>query len=440
MKRNALILACFALALTASAANAQPTSHLPIPGWGGAGSDPLRARQMREQIEGKFGQGRTTPTISGELIERALEMLKNKTPEQIDDLKRQFEQNPGLADQFRNPEFKRDLDRRIEERHKNEPARSGNGTRADELKNMVGELNKRDSSANRNSNPTGGPPPNSGARPANPMPPQQQTPVDPSAPAPKPSRFDPRERSPSTRDDAGAERFKEFVRRAERWMPQSMKDSEAAKNLTRKLADRDWGKSSSKLFDKLGSKIDVGDGLKGTGNFLERAFNRVGNRRMPNINAPNLPSAPRGPSLGTPGTPSGAEMGGAFTVLLVLAVVLIGGLMIWKLLVQPARARTPKTGDWHPGSWPVDPSRVRTREELIQAFDHLALLRGGQVARHWHHDQVAKQFGDDESQRVVANRVADIYELARYTPPQEPLAAERITAAGADIGSLAGQS
>jgi hypothetical protein len=60
---------------------------------------------------------------------------------------------------------------------------------------------------------------------------------------------------------------------------------------------------------------------------------------------------------------------------------------------------------------------VATREELIRAFEYLSLLRCGEPARAWHHRAIAACLGGTESERrAAAERLAALYEQARYAP------------------------
>ena len=67
------------------------------------------------------------------------------------------------------------------------------------------------------------------------------------------------------------------------------------------------------------------------------------------------------------------------------------------------------------------------------------LLRGGKTARHWNHQMAANRLGvGGDVERVTANRLAMIYEHARYTPPQEALPAAQLDLARRDLVALAG--
>jgi hypothetical protein len=69
------------------------------------------------------------------------------------------------------------------------------------------------------------------------------------------------------------------------------------------------------------------------------------------------------------------------------------------------------------GPWPLDPNRVASRDDLIRAFEYLSLLRCGESARTWHHRAIAESLGGTQSERrTAAERLAALYEQARYAP------------------------
>ena len=103
---------------------------------------------------------------------------------------------------------------------------------------------------------------------------------------------------------------------------------------------------------------------------------------------------------------------------------------------QAARARA---RPWSPGPWPVRPSQVSTRQDLIRAFEHLAYLLLGPVARSLNHLEVAGRLGrNDDGRAGAADRLAHLYEQARYAPPDEMLPPHELTAARGDLAGLAG--
>jgi hypothetical protein len=125
---------------------------------------------------------------------------------------------------------------------------------------------------------------------------------------------------------------------------------------------------------------------------------------------------------------------------LVLAVVVLAGLAL-------ARSRGwvgGKGDDWRLGPWPVVPSEVRTREDVVKAFEYLALLRLGKKAGAANHLDIARQLGSAEDapaqKRELARELAYLYEQARYAPPEENLSTDEVETARRDLGLLAGVS
>jgi hypothetical protein len=88
----------------------------------------------------------------------------------------------------------------------------------------------------------------------------------------------------------------------------------------------------------------------------------------------------------------------------------------WQLKREAARAGA------HLTHGPLDFSGVRTREQLVVAFDTVSLDQIGDEARAWNHRVIADQIGD--ARPAVAQPAAELgrmYEVARYAPPDEDL-------------------
>jgi hypothetical protein len=161
---------------------------------------------------------------------------------------------------------------------------------------------------------------------------------------------------------------------------------------------------------------------------------------------PNLgkwaPSVGDGPS----GRPTFAEGGGATTVsgagagtgLTWIAVLVLVGVGAWLAVSWRRKQVLSQGGSWSAGPWPVDPSRVTTREDLVRAFEHLAYLLIGPSARPLNHLDVAARLGEAGDKSGAADRLARLYEHARYAPPDESLPADDMAAARRDLGALAG--
>jgi hypothetical protein len=97
---------------------------------------------------------------------------------------------------------------------------------------------------------------------------------------------------------------------------------------------------------------------------------------------------------------------------------------------------------WRLGPWPVDPSQVTTRQDLIRAFEYLALLVLGSPARSWNHLAIARRLSDqpnaDPERKHAALHLAALYETARYAPPADPLPDGEMREARRDLCLLAG--
>ena len=163
--------------------------------------------------------------------------------------------------------------------------------------------------------------------------------------------------------------------------------------------------------------------------------------KMPNLRMPNLGLGsirpPGGFSGGGASLPNLSTGAGAMGILLWVFVFGILGVLILKLLTLPRAALAARLRGWQLGPWPVVPSQIRTREELVKAFDYFALLRLGSAARHWNHREIADRLGVEERHQA-ATQLAGVYEQARYAPASDELPEQDLARARRDLCLLAG--
>jgi hypothetical protein len=143
-----------------------------------------------------------------------------------------------------------------------------------------------------------------------------------------------------------------------------------------------------------------------------------------NVRLPNLDlGGPRGASSAMPVLGSIAEW-------LPVLYVAIAALVVFAI-VRVLRARRILSGAAAAaGPWPLAPGSVGSREQLIRAFDYLAVLRCGRKAETWHHRAVASHLPRNDAERDPVRELAALYERARYAPdvgelPEEELAQAR---------------
>jgi hypothetical protein len=117
--------------------------------------------------------------------------------------------------------------------------------------------------------------------------------------------------------------------------------------------------------------------------------------------------------------------------LLILLALSMGVLvaLVWKRRLQARRA----AAGWKLGPWPVDPAAVRTRDQLVRAFEYLSLLRLGPRARSCNHKEIAGRLGHG-----AALELAQVYEQARYAPLADRLTDADLVLARRHLTYLAG--
>jgi hypothetical protein len=205
----------------------------------------------------------------------------------------------------------------------------------------------------------------------------------------------------------------------------------------------DWLEGAGEMADYAGKGLDAFDStLTNLGNLKFNALPRF-----------NLPSFGHMPSFSLPNVGGGPSMGGgggsmAFLTFVVWVVMIVAfAIILWQLWSRYAnspgieRARAA----WRLGAWPVDPARVASRRELIAAFEYLSLLLLGPAAQTWNHRDIAVNLAEQKPagppvRENIADRLAGLYELARYAPEEGPLPPEALAEARRDLCYLAGVS
>jgi hypothetical protein len=162
---------------------------------------------------------------------------------------------------------------------------------------------------------------------------------------------------------------------------------------------------------------------------------------------PSMPSLPARPSFGglpNLGHPAPPTSGGLSWLLTLVGMIGLG-FLVWRLLGHGGSSKDGKSGGrWVLGPWPVDPARIRSRAELVRAFEYLSLSNLGPDARHWHHRMLAERLGKqsatlgDEAHRLqAAHELAALYEHARYAPDEDVLPEQALVVARQDLCFLA---
>ncbi len=199
---------------------------------------------------------------------------------------------------------------------------------------------------------------------------------------------------------------------------------------------KEWGESIDMNWvkDVLPdlSNLDIGGWFEGIGDALP-SFDFGGG----GIDGPDL-------DLGGVSPEVSSETAGGIGSAVLIVVLVVLGIIIASAVVVGSRAylQAKRNRAWQLGSWPVHPSAIRTQQDLIYAFEHLALLQLGRDASVVHHREIAAQlserYGGMMEQTRAADHLANLYEQARYAPPQEPLSQQDVLKARDDLILLAG--
>jgi len=190
----------------------------------------------------------------------------------------------------------------------------------------------------------------------------------------------------------------------------------------------DWAANNGVLARTFGRLRELPLEQMASGDWSS-VFNKFHLPDMPKFNfsfGGGSTSGGRSGAVGPRGTSSKAGVG---TILVWLAILGLVLLVLWRKRELLGFQMSQRPG-WHPGPWPVAPDQVRSRGDLIRAFEYLAYLVLGLSARPRNHLDLAAS--------LAAYRLGRLYELARYAPPEETLPEEELRAARQDLASLAG--
>jgi hypothetical protein len=236
--------------------------------------------------------------------------------------------------------------------------------------------------------------------------------------------------------------IRDWVRSAEDFeLPDWLRDSPALqKGLAdlKTLVDREknpsiWGLDDLpehlRFTDKL--NLHLGDG------FLEKLKN-ISIPDVPRVDLPrinlggwNLPAVPL-PNLGSPG---GANPG---ETILWAAVIVAAVILAWQIGKNLGPSGKRRAGLALLGPWPVDPTQVASRGQLVHAFDYLAVLLLGADVRTWNHRAIAGKLTAATEQAGAVEALALLYEQARYTTGPDTLSSQDQLAARQHLCLLGG--
>lgn len=158
-------------------------------------------------------------------------------------------------------------------------------------------------------------------------------------------------------------------------------------------------------------------------------------RPVPGLGGTRAPNLPGGlPDFSAPSLPT---IGVGVSWLLFLAVL---ALLVWLLLrwAKKQQGEATESDAVTLGPWPVRADAITTRADLVLAFDHLARLTLGAAAECWNHRVIAAQWSaKTPACTPVADGLAQLYELARYTPGDATLSETERTQARSAIAQIA---
>jgi hypothetical protein len=236
-----------------------------------------------------------------------------------------------------------------------------------------------------------------------------------------------------------------------KWMEKNFGDSPAAQQAVKDLVDGLSKTDMKGMFDdvpelKNGAWKDIGDWGKSNGLDL-------GKIKPPDVSTggggsssgggggsgPIWGGGGGGSSSGGGGSVGGVGLGGGGTALAIIAGIAAAAFLALLLFRRWKLEQARQAAHGATGGLGIDFDAIRTREELVQAFDHVSLDQMGEDARPWNHRVIADQLAEARpAQAAPANELAGLYERARYAPADEDLSAGEFADARRDLRVISG--
>lgn len=234
-----------------------------------------------------------------------------------------------------------------------------------------------------------------------------------------------------------------------KWAEKNFGDTELGKEFSKDLVDVIGNSGTKGLFDGMpefsgdflkdldfkpdgpSTKFDLPD-LKGSG-LTNPSTSGGGSSGIGSIGS-------GGGGLSGGGGGGGVELGGgaatAFAVIMGIVAAIFIALVFFRKWQATREARAEQA---LARANSLDFSRIKTREELVEAFETVSLTKCGDDARNWNHRVIAEQIGDQHpTQAEPADELGRLYEVARYAPPEEDLAPTDYDDARRNLTTLAG--
>jgi hypothetical protein len=364
------------------------------------------------------------PKLLKDLMDQLNKLPKGEgQPVQKEDIEKLLEKNP----QFKNPAFVEplkelakdpDFPKKLESKLPDDaPPIQNHENLKEKLEQVIEEANNR---------------------PADPQVAPKGDPVNPpkvEPPTTDPTKTDPKAPGPASENEWA------------KWLEKNFGDSPAGQAALKDLMSALEKQDMKGMFDQVpefknGAWKDMESwGKANTGEWKIKPPDLSGNK----VTSPKIGGGSGGTSSGGGGGGSsgfgggGAGFGGGWSALAVIVGIAGAILLVILLLRKWKLNQAERAAAGAAGRRGIDFDSIRTREQLVRAFDHVSLDQIGDEARSWNHQVIADQFAESRpAQAEPAGELAELYERARYAPLDEDLTAGEFADARRDLRVIAG--
>ncbi|WP_157369291.1 hypothetical protein [Zavarzinella formosa] len=234
-----------------------------------------------------------------------------------------------------------------------------------------------------------------------------------------------------------------------KWMEKNLGDSPTGQQALKEMIEA-MGKGDLKgVFDDLpefknGEWKDINDWGKGTlgdnWKFSPPDWNFSGGGSGPSFGGGGSGlNFGGGPSVGSIGPGSAEGAGGGLSVVAIIIGVIGAAFLAYILYNKWVREQEARQTMIAASQHKLDLTRIRTREELVEAFDTLTVEKLGDESRNWNHRVVTETFADNKPEVAEpVQELGELYQKARYAPPQDDLTQGELSTAERDLRTVAG--
>ncbi len=226
-----------------------------------------------------------------------------------------------------------------------------------------------------------------------------------------------------------------------RWLTRNLSDTplmqDLLKDLGKALSEEGPSAGQTNLFESVQNEFNSMTGST-NGDSSIRWGDLFSDLKLPDLSHGGFGhsggASNQGAAMSGPG--GGADFG--WTELL-LVVLLVAGIVLGYILYVRAKRQQSEVSVTVEEGGTIDPLLINTREDVVKVFDSLSVAKCGTEAANWNHRQIAQELGcKHPDHRDAVDRLANLYEKARYAPAHDLFTEVEVADARARLSQIVG--